>query len=259
MRARMRRPRRRASWSLRQPSPEVDRRKQLARGAALVVGSTVAIVAVVIAVSRRKQIAAALGPFPGSDAGPGPSPRPSPSPRPAATETLPRNALEKLAADAAYAANVPPAIVFGIIRAESAWSNKPTSNSVRFNTTCITSKAGAVGLMQVLPSTAKSMGVTGDLCIPANAFLAGARFLRRLYAKYGDWKLVALAYNQGPANVDGYVATGIVSQGGNKLPDGRRTVTVRGMAYADKVLTEAARRGLAGSLPELDEPLWAVV
>jgi soluble lytic murein transglycosylase-like protein len=228
---------------LRQPAAWSPR-KRAAVGAALVVGSAAAIAAVAYALSRRRTAAGS---------GVAPSLVPSPAPLP------PRTTLEKLAADAAYATNVPPAVVFGIIKAETNWSNSPTPYSAQYGTECITSKAGAVGLMQLLPATARQMGVTGDLCNPANNLIAGSRYLRYLYTMFRDWKLVALAYNQGPGNVKGYVASGVVSQGGNKLPDGRRTVTVRGMAYADKVLTEAARRGLAGAGAELDEPVLALL
>ena len=237
--------------SLRQADPS---RRRKAVGAALVVGSVAGVVAVAFALRRRSAARAAQTWTPSLPAAEPQVPsatRPYVAPPPtqaAPTAVVPRTALEKLAADAAYATNVPPAVVFGIIKAESNWSNNPTSFSTQYGTSCITSKAGAVGIMQVLPATARQMGVTGDLCNPANNVIAGARYLRYLYTMFRDWKLVALAYNQGPGNVKGYVASGKVSTGGNKQPDGSRTVTVRGMAYADKVLTEAARRGFAGAL-----------
>jgi soluble lytic murein transglycosylase len=66
------------------------------------------------------------------------------------------------------------------------------------------SKKGAVGLMQLMPETARGMGVT-DPFHPAKNLEAGARYLRRLIDKYqGKLTLALSAYNAGEKAVDEY-------------------------------------------------------
>lgn len=66
------------------------------------------------------------------------------------------------------------------------------------------SDKGAVGLMQLMPETAKDMGVS-DPFHPAENLVAGARHLRRLIEKYqGQLKLALSAYNAGEKAVDRY-------------------------------------------------------
>jgi soluble lytic murein transglycosylase len=78
-----------------------------------------------------------------------------------------------------------------------------------------TSSAGALGLMQILPETArfiarKSGGVrftTADLATPAINVAYGSWYLRYLLDRYeGDEMLAVAAYNGGLANVDAWVA-----------------------------------------------------
>ena len=78
------------------------------------------------------------------------------------------------------------------------------------------SKSGAIGLMQLLPSTAKGIALhTGgtrfrveDLYDPEINVRYGAFYLRRLLRKYGDERLALAAYNAGQANVDAWLADG---------------------------------------------------
>ena len=66
------------------------------------------------------------------------------------------------------------------------------------------SPRGAVGLMQVLPSTAEAYG-SPDLFDPHANLDVGSRYLRRLIKTYdGDLELALAAYNAGPAAVDRY-------------------------------------------------------
>jgi soluble lytic murein transglycosylase len=76
------------------------------------------------------------------------------------------------------------------------------------------SSSGAIGLMQILPATAKGIALhTGgskfrvaDLWNPEINVRYGAFYLRRLIDKYGDVRLALAAYNAGQANVDSWLA-----------------------------------------------------
>jgi soluble lytic murein transglycosylase len=78
------------------------------------------------------------------------------------------------------------------------------------------SSSGAVGLMQLLPDTAKGIAqLTGgkrfevdDLYDPEINIRYGSFYLRRLLRKYEDERLALAAYNAGQANVDEWLAEG---------------------------------------------------
>jgi soluble lytic murein transglycosylase-like protein len=62
------------------------------------------------------------------------------------------------------------------------------------------SGAGATGLLQLMPETARELRLDGD--DPATNVLAGARYLRLMIDRFGSLELALAAYNAGPSAVE---------------------------------------------------------
>jgi hypothetical protein len=85
--------------------------------------------------------------------------------------------------------NVDPALVKAVIMAESSYNPRAVSPK------------GAVGLMQLMPSTAESLGVANSYN-PEQNVQGGTKYLKKLIDRFdGDIKLAIAAYNAGPAHV----------------------------------------------------------
>lgn len=69
------------------------------------------------------------------------------------------------------------------------------------------SPAGAIGVMQLMPRTAKELGVSNPYD-PEQNIEGGVKYLAQLQRKYQDPKLTAIAYNWGPGNTDKWLAAG---------------------------------------------------
>lgn len=103
-------------------------------------------------------------------------------------------AFQSLVLSAAAKFNIPVGILSRLISAESSWQPGAVS------------PAGALGLTQVMPSTARGMGYSVDELrrSPALQIEAGAKYLAAQYARFKNWSLALAAYNAGPGVVTKY-------------------------------------------------------
>ncbi|KYC97256.1 hypothetical protein B4102_0911 [Heyndrickxia sporothermodurans] len=98
--------------------------------------------------------------------------------------------LDSIIQKASEKYNIPKELIKSVIQHESSFN----ANAV--------SKSGASGLMQLMPSTAKSLGVT-NVFDPEQNIFAGSKYLKNMLDRYdGDINLALAAYNAGPGNVD---------------------------------------------------------
>jgi len=103
----------------------------------------------------------------------------------------PASGFDPLIAREAQQVGVEPALVKAVIAAESAFDPRAVS------------RKGARGLMQLMPATARDLGVR-DSFEPAQNIRGGTRYLRRMLDRYGDVRRALAAYNAGPTAVDRY-------------------------------------------------------
>ena len=103
---------------------------------------------------------------------------------------LDRDGAEQLVREAAERHRVDPALVRAVIETESNWN--PAARS----------RKGAIGLMQLIPTTAQRFGAN-DAYSPQQNVDAGVRYLKTLLQRYdGNLDLALAAYNAGEGAVD---------------------------------------------------------
>lgn len=91
---------------------------------------------------------------------------------------------------AAQAHGVPEDLFLRLVQQESGWNDKALSHK------------GAIGLAQLMPTTARKLGV--DPHDPRQNLEGGARYLAQQYRKFKSWRLALAAYNAGPGAVEKY-------------------------------------------------------
>ncbi len=102
-------------------------------------------------------------------------------------------ALCRLIDEAAAGHGMPPAFLTRLIFQESSFRAH------------VTSPAGAQGVAQFMPGTARERGLA-DPFDPEQAVPKAAHFLAEMKARFGNWGLAAAGYNGGPNRVPGFVA-----------------------------------------------------
>lgn len=101
-----------------------------------------------------------------------------------------RGRFLNMARKAARRNNVPEDLFLRLIQQESNWNHRAESNK------------GAIGLAQLMPDTARGLGV--DPNKPRENLDGGARYLAAQYRRFGSWRLALAAYNAGPEAVKKY-------------------------------------------------------
>lgn len=94
----------------------------------------------------------------------------------------------EVAKDLARKHGIPEDLFLRLVQQESGWNPGAVSHK------------GATGLAQLMPGTAKKLGV--DINDPHQNLEGGARYLKMMYSKFGSWKLALAAYNAGPGAVE---------------------------------------------------------
>lgn len=141
--------------------------------------------------------------------------------------------------EAAARFGVPVPWIMSVMRAES-------DGRAFIGDTPITSRAGAIGLMQVMPETYSELqqryGLGDDPADPRDNILAGTAYLRELYDRFGAPDFLA-AYNAGPARFQAY------RDGARALPD----ETSRYLAKLGHDLTPTLPLSATAELPALHD------
>ena len=95
-----------------------------------------------------------------------------------------------MAKAAARKYGVPEDLFLRLVTQESGWNPRAKSHK------------GALGLAQLMPATARALGV--DPMDPRQNLEGGARYLKRQFDTFRTWHLALAAYNAGPAAVEKY-------------------------------------------------------
>ena len=146
--------------------------------------------------------------------------------------------VESIVTREAQAQGVNADLVRAVVATESAGNQKAVS------------KAGARGLMQLMPDTAKGLGVDAD--DPSQNVKGGVSYLKQQLGRYnGDPRLALAAYNWGPGNVDAWVKTGLGTKG-QQIPKETRDYVAK-ILGADIMALHPDKAGVQGPVPGMVE------
>jgi len=101
-----------------------------------------------------------------------------------------KGVYKPMAEAAARKYGVPVDLFNRLVQQESGWNPRAKS------------RVGAYGLAQLMPATARTLGVNPS--DPRQNLEGGARYLAKMYRKFGTWRLALAAYNAGPQAVAKY-------------------------------------------------------
>ena len=111
--------------------------------------------------------------------------------RPQTLRPVPQPTWEAWIRDHAASHGMDPRLVQAVIQAESAYNPRAVSS------------AGALGLMQLMPATARQLSVAEPLS-PEQNIRGGVAYLRQMLDRFGSVELAVAAYNAGPGAVERY-------------------------------------------------------
>ena len=137
-----------------------------------------------------------------------------------------RQELEALIRQTAVREGVPPELFMRLVGAES-----------RFDHSQVSPK-GAIGLAQLMPDTAKELGV--DPSDMGQNLTGGARYLRQQMDRFGSYPLALAAYNAGPSRV---------ANAGNQIPNISET-----QDYVNKIMEGLTLSPLSATQIDDEQP-----
>lgn len=126
--------------------------------------------------------------------------------------------IEAAISRAAEATGLEPALIKAVIQVESSFRTDAESG------------CGAQGLMQLMPGTAESLGVTDSFAADQNV-MGGSTYLSQQLNRFGDIRLALAAYNTGPGRIGRLNITDADN------PEQYAQISERVRGYVDKVLS----------------------